>query len=63
MKTDWQGMMVKSTYHVIVYTNRQLHNIKEFCCRKDDTVPLATDTTYNLYDLWLTDTYIETKDC
>ena len=63
MKTDWQGMMVKSAYHVFVYTNRQLYDIKEFCCRKDDTVPLAADTTYNLYDLCLRDTYIETKDC
>ena len=45
-----------SAYYVFVYTDRQLHDIKQFCSRKDDTVPLAIDTTFNLCDLWLTDT-------
>ena len=48
--------IVKSAYYVFVYTDRQLHDIKRFCCRKDNAVPLAIDTTFNLCDLWLTDT-------
>ena len=48
--------IVKSAYYVFVYTDRQLHDIKQFCCRKDDSVPLAIDTTFNLCDLRLTDT-------
>ena len=48
--------MVKFAYYVFVYTDRQLHDIKQFCCRKDDTLPLAIVTTFNLSDLWLTDT-------
>ena len=48
--------IVKSAYYVFVYTDRQLHDIKQFCCRKDDSVPLAIDTTFNSCDLRLTDT-------
>ena len=48
--------MVKFAYYIFVYTDRQLHDIKQFCCRKDDTLPLAIVTTFNLSDLWLTDT-------
>ena len=43
--------IVKSAYYVFVYTDRQLHDIKQFCCRKDDAAPLAIDTTFNLCDL------------
>ena len=53
--------IVKSAYYVFVYTDRHLHDIKQFCCRKDDAVPLAFDTTFNLCDLWLTDTSYRNK--
>ena len=48
--------IVESAYYVFVYTDRQLHDIIQFCFRKDNTVPLAIDTTFNLCDLWLIDT-------
>ena len=53
--------IVKSAYSVFVYTDRQLHDIKQFCCRKNDAAPLAIDTTFNLCDLWLTDTSYRNK--
>ena len=53
--------IVKSAYYVFVYTDRQLHDIKQFCCRKDDTVPLAIDTPFNSCDLWFTDTSYQNK--
>ena len=53
--------IVNTAYYVFVYTDKQLHDIKQICCRKDDAVPLAIDTTFNLCDLWLTDTSYRNK--
>ena len=53
--------IVNTAYYVFVYRDRQLHDIKQICCRKDDAVPLATDTTFSLCDLRLTNTSYRNK--
>lgn len=46
---------------MFLYSDRQLVDIEQFCCKKDDNVPLGVDTTFNLCELWLTDTSYRNK--
>ena len=48
--------ITKASYFAILYNNRQLTDIEQFCCEEKNPVPLGIDTTFNLTDLWLTDT-------
>jgi len=42
-------------------SDSQLVDIEQFCCKKDDNVPLRIDTTFNVCELWLTDTFHRNK--
>jgi len=42
-------------------SDSQLVDIEQFCCKKDDNVPLRIDTTFNVCELWLTDTFYRNK--
>lgn len=44
-----------------MYSARQLNDIEKFCCYGTEPVPLAVDTTFNLCDLWLTDSSYKNK--
>ena len=48
--------MTKTAYYAFLYSGRQLNDIEKFCCCNGISDPLAIDTTFNLCDLWLTDT-------
>ena len=48
--------MTKTAYYALLYSDRQLNDIEKFCCCNGISDPLAIDTTFNLCDLWLTDT-------
>ena len=48
--------MTKTAYYAFLYSDRQLNDIEKFCCCNGISDPLAIDTTFDLCDLWLTDT-------
>ena len=41
-------------YIIFLATDKQIQDVKKFCCRGNSV--LSVDTTFNLCDLWLTDT-------
>ena len=51
-----QISMTKTAYYAFLYSDRQLNDIEKFCCCNGISDPLAIDTTFDLCDLWLTDT-------
>ena len=51
-----QISMTKTAYYAFLYSDRQLNDIEKFCRCNGISDPLAIDTTFNLCDLWLTDT-------
>ena len=51
-----QISMKKTAYYAFLYSDRQLNDIEKFCCCNGISDPLAIDTTFDLCDLWLTDT-------
>ena len=48
--------VIKNAYFVYLYNSRQIRDVELFCCCNTNPVPLGVDTTFNLCDLWLTDT-------
>lgn len=48
--------ITKNAYFVYLYNSRQILDVEQFCCCSTNPVPLGVDTTFNLCDLWLTDT-------
>ena len=48
--------MTKAAYCAFLYSGRHLNDIKKFCYCNGISYSLAVGTTFNLYDLWLTDT-------
>ena len=49
------------TYIVFAYTEKQLSDIEKFCCKSTEAGVFAVDTTFNLCDLWITDTSYRNK--
>lgn len=45
-----------NAYMTFLYTERQIDNISRFCTKQSDSEVLGVDTTFNLCDLWITDT-------
>lgn len=43
-------------YCFFIFNDRQINDIEQFFCAEMDASPLAVDTTFNLCDLWITDT-------
>ena len=52
---------VKSAYFLFLYNDRQINDIKRFCCEGSNPSVLPIDTTLNLCDLWITDTSYRNK--
>ena len=48
--------MTKTACYTFLYSDRQLKDIEKFCCCKSISDSLEIDTTFNLCDLWVTDT-------
>ena len=44
---------VKSAYFLFLYNDRQINDIKRFCCEDSNPSVLPIDTTFNLCDLWM----------
>ena len=49
------------SYITFAYTDKQINDIAKFCCKNSDTAILGVDTTFNLCDLWITDTSYRNK--
>ena len=49
------------SYIAFAYTEKQLSEFAKFCCKSKETGIFAVDTTFNLSDLWLTDTSYRNK--
>ena len=54
-------LQYKDSYLVFLYTEKQLHDISQFCCGDNDVAVLGIDTTFNLCHLWVTDTSYRNK--
>ena len=48
--------MTKTAYYAFLYSDRQLNGIEQCCCCNGISDLLSIGTTFNLCDLWLTDT-------
>ena len=48
-------------YLAFSYTEKQLSDIENFCCKSAEAGVFATDTTFNLCDIWITDTSYRNK--
>ena len=49
------------SYIAFAYTEKQLSEFAKFSCKSKETGIFAVDTTFNLSDLWLTDTSYRNK--
>ena len=49
------------SYIAFEYTEKQLSDIEKFCCKSTEAGVFAVDTTFNLCDLWFTDTSYRNK--
>ena len=47
---------VKSGYFLFLHNGRQINDIKKFYCEDSNPSALPIDTTFNVCDLWITDT-------
>ena len=52
---------VKSAYFLLLYNDRQINDIKTFCCKDSNPSVLPINTTFNLCDLCITDTSHHTE--
>ena len=58
-KSPVQTVLISGDWFLaFIYSERQLNDIVKFCCNLDDVSSsvLGVDTTFNLCDMWLTDT-------
>ena len=53
--------VTNNAYYVSLYTSRRLNDIEKFCCNGRNLLSLVVDTTFNLCELWLTDTSYKDK--
>lgn len=57
-----QSIVVKeNAYFFFMCTSRQIEDIVSFCCVDNNIEVLGIDTTFNLCDLWITDTCYKNK--
>ena len=54
-------LAVKSACVLLLYNDRQINDIKRFSCEGSNPSVLPIDTTFNLCDLWITDTSYRNK--
>ena len=56
------SVIVKNNaYYVVLKTDKQIKDIVKFCCVEQNASVLGIDTTFNLCDMWLTDTCYRNK--
>ena len=53
--------MTDQWYTAFAYTEKQLSDIERFYCKSTETEVFALDTTFNLCDIWITDTSYKNK--
>ena len=51
----------KPAYFAFLYQPRQINDIVHFCCTDINATTLAIDATFNLCNLWVTDTTYHNK--
>ena len=49
------------SYIAFAYTEKQLSDIEKFCCKSMEAGVFAVDNTFNLCDLWITDSSYRNK--
>ena len=49
-------LITGDSYIAFIYTEKQLNDIEQFCCKDSDVSVLGIDTTFKLCNIWLTDT-------
>ena len=49
------------SYIPFAYTEKQVSDIEKFCCKSTEARVFAVDTTFNLCNLWITDTSYRNK--
>ena len=49
------------SYIAFAYAEKQLSDIEKFCCKSTEAGVFVVDTTFNLCDLWITNTYYRNK--
>ena len=49
-------MVTTQSYIAFAYTKKQLSDIEKFCCKSTEAGVFTVDITFNLCDLWITDT-------
>lgn len=49
------------SYFAFAYTEKQVQDVEKFCTTELEASVLAVDTTYNLCDMWITDTSYRNK--
>lgn len=54
-------VVTRDAYYIVLITDRQINDILKFCCIPHNSSVLGVDTTYNLCDLWMTDTCYRNK--
>ena len=53
--------MTDQSYIAFAYTDKQLSDIEKFCCKSTEAGVFTVDTTFNLCELWITDTSYRNK--
>ena len=57
-----ESVIIKEkAYYYFMSSSRQLEDVVTFCCCKNDVAVLGIDTTFNLCDLWVTDSCYKNK--
>lgn len=51
----------KKCYFYFLSTDRQLNDIEKFCCTQNEVSVFGIDTTFNLCDMWVTDSSYRNK--
>ena len=51
----------KNCYFSFAATEKQIYDISTFCCSGNDVSVLGIDTTYNLCEMWVTDSCFQNK--
>ena len=53
--------VIDQSHIAFAYTEKQLSDIEKFCCKSMEARVFAIDATYNLCNLWITDTSYRNK--
>ena len=52
----------RKSYVAFVYTQKRMQNVKQsWCCKEFNASAFTVDNTFNLRDIWITDTFHRIK--